>query len=133
MAAQVAMVSRRTTGTTVTLSPTRKFVSPPVGTSNVNNFHSKIPLILARHLQEAWGAPTHKQQCGFWGPGHMGLATAMWVPMGTRVPILSPNDSIAHHGANMPKTVLLGANEHHQEGWRHMAPHAFMCTPVVTK
>ena len=32
---------------------------------------------------------------GVWaahGPGHMGLAATMWVPMGARVPILSPND-----------------------------------------
>ena len=33
--------------------------------------------------------------CGFWeahGPGYMGLAATMWAPMGTKVPVLSPND-----------------------------------------
>ena len=35
-------------------------------------------------------------------PRYMGLEAAMGVSMGTRLPVLSPNDDIAHHGVNVP-------------------------------
>ena len=59
---------------------------------------AKILLASARHLKKRRLTVGQRRPWGQGGvsvangPGYMGLAANMWVPMGAQVPILSPND-----------------------------------------
>ena len=97
-----------------------------------------------QHLEEGWGARTHKPQCwgfrGAHGPGYMGLAAAMRVPMGTRVPVLSPNDGICppqcqQNDAFRPCAPLVGTTGRAQV-LLHGSPWVFMhssCQQMITQ